>query len=96
MSYSDWADILATSTGQAPAPEADRPAGLRGRLVDAMDRARATWNRTRFDLEWAVARARHRWLGLHTFVDSHLLDLDAGCVQYLGLRCLVCDAAPEL
>jgi hypothetical protein len=96
MSYSDWADILAVATGHAPAPAAGRPAGLRGRFADARDRVRAAWNRTRFDLDWAIARARHRGLGQHTFVESHLLDLDAGCVQHLGLRCLVCDAAPVL
>jgi hypothetical protein len=64
--------------------------------MDARDRARAAWNGARLDVAFAAAKARHRWLGQHTFVESHLLDLDLGCVQYRGLRCLVCDTAPEL
>ena len=92
MSDFDWGEVLAIATGQAPSEEAGKPAGPPSRLAAARGRALSAVNRARFELTFGVARAKHRWLRRHTFVESHLLDLDLGCVQYRGLRCLVCDA----
>ena len=40
-------------------------------------------------------RAKHRWLGLHTFGEVGAWDFDRGYLQYRGWRCLVCDEASD-
>jgi hypothetical protein len=88
----EWSDVLAAATGMPPRHEVAGPPGVRGGLHRARAKVRHASNTVRFEVEYQAARARHRWLRQHTYVESHLLDLDRGCVEYRGLHCLVCDA----
>lgn len=38
-----------------------------------------------------IVEIKH-WFGFHHPVDVHEWDIEADCVQYVGIRCLICDA----
>jgi hypothetical protein len=69
----------------------DRPSRARSPGPQTEPRPEARWVRW-----WSVWRSRWerfacRRLGLHTYGETHDLDMDRGTITYGGWRCIVCD-----